>query len=123
MKVVYFFSSDTLPLPDDLTPEELMTYTEPPHDFRFMEVDISDEDTIGLLIDKIHEHRGISANAQLLIDGEIHDFSCGYMNYNHDDEPESRPIFDLTKKISDFPKLGPNKEICIYVSNTFGLGN
>lgn len=91
---------------------------------QFINIDISEDATIGDLLPKLHEAINIPMHRELKWDGNTIKVSCSHHIQN---KPEPRGfssgIENLDQKISEFPKHGLNGELSIYINKNEGLAN
>ena len=123
MKVACIFGSDIPPIPDDIPVEEIQEFQFNSRPYKFADIDISEKATIGELIEKIHELFEKPSFVNVTVDEEIITLTCSYSNYSHHNEDDSKYIKDLGVKINELFKMGPNGELCLYISDSFGLAN
>ncbi|WP_299680933.1 hypothetical protein [uncultured Dokdonia sp.] len=86
--------------------------------FKYIDVQILENATIKELFLKIHEMEGIPMYKKVTWNENTEKIACEYLIFI---DEESGPHFaylfdeDLEKKISEFPKDGPNGELSVFI--------
>lgn len=93
--------------------------------YKHIVIDISDNDTIGDLISKLHEITGVPKYREVKWDKNTTKVSYTYYIQS---EPGELSFIVLDKRrldtrIGKFPKCGPNGEFTILINNNTGLVN
>ncbi len=91
--------------------------------YKHIEIDISENATIKELFHKIQEVENIPLCREIEWNGNVQKIAPSYCI---SDGPESGTLTslqdeELEKKISEFPKNGPNGELSLYLDNDTGL--
>ncbi len=90
---------------------------------KVLDIDIEENLSIEKLFSKIHEITGIPKFKEMKWGDEIEKISCTYYFKSSFDSEGLEMIDDLSKQISDFPKKGSNKELCLYIEESRGFVN
>ena len=93
--------------------------------YKYITIDISEDATIKELFLKIHQTENIPEYRELTWDGNTEKIACKHLFLNSDEENDYYILNeeDYLKKISEFPKNGPNGELSLQLDNEIGLAN
>jgi len=90
---------------------------------KVVNIEISENLSIGELLTKIHEITKIPTYTELEWDGKVEKISCRYFFKSETEFGGFSSIENLEQKISDFPKNGSNNELCLFIDGSVGLAN
>lgn len=116
MKVCCYFNSDMMTFGEEM--EYFMEHDKaPPFPYLFLDVNISEDAPIQELISYIHEHFQKPTFVEIVYHGgEVKKMACSYLIHSCKDQT-SEEIEDTSIAIKEFPKLGPNDELCIQMND------
>ncbi|WP_299680930.1 hypothetical protein [uncultured Dokdonia sp.] len=93
--------------------------------YKKINVEISENATIKELFDKIHEMENIPTYKEVTWNGNTEKITCSYHVLVASNSLKFQFLYgeDFQKKISEFPKYGPNGELSVYIENETGIAN
>lgn len=91
-------------------------------DYKYIDVDISENATLREVFLKIHEIENIPLFTEIVWNGNTEKIARSYYISDGFDSGSCTGLKDeeLEKKISEFPKNGPNGELSLYLDNSTG---
>lgn len=93
--------------------------------FKYIDVQISENATIKELFLKIHEMEDIPMYKEVTWNENTEKIACSYHVLIKPNSCTFKFLYgeELEKKISEFPKNGPNGELSLHLDNEIGLAN
>ena len=75
------------------------------------------------LLSKLYDITNTAPYLEVEWDGKVEKVASSCYFKDGTDIHDFRPINDLKRRINDFPKNGPNGELCLHISMTIAYGN
>jgi hypothetical protein len=86
-------------------------------------IDIDENLPIQELLSKLYELTNTSPYLEIEWDGKVEKVASSCYFKHGAEYHDFRMIDDVTQRIKDFPKLGPNGELCLHINMTIAYGN
>ena len=86
-------------------------------------IDIDENLPMKELLSKLYDITNTAPYLEVEWDGKVEKVASSCYFKDGTDIHDFRPINDLKRRINDFPKNGPNGELCLHISMTIAYGN